>query len=91
MQRRKKRVKKKKMKPLLIELLLITLTVCASTSSHLESTRTPLDDAAKKSILSGSPETSSTPLKTEEIRLNITLKSDENEKEHVDVDMGNYR
>lgn len=75
------------MKPLLIELLVITLTVCASTSSHqLESTRAPLDDVAKK----GSPESISTPQKTE-IRLNITLKSDENEKEHVDIDMGKYR
>lgn len=73
------------MKPLLIELLLITLTVCASTSSHpLESTHSPLDDAAKKGILSGSSD------KTE-IRLNITLKSEENEKEHVDIDMGKYR
>lgn len=79
------------MKPLLIELLLITLTVCASTSSSFESTHTPLDDAAKKSILSGSPESNLTPHRTEEIRLNITLKSDENEKEHVDIDMGKYR
>lgn len=80
------------MKPLLIELLLITLTVCASSSSYpSESTHTPLDDAGKKAILSGSPESSSTPHKTEEIRLNITLKSDENEKEHVDIDMGKYR
>jgi hypothetical protein len=76
------------MKPLLIELLLITLTVCASTSSHpSESTHAPLDDAAKKGISSDGPE----PRKTEEIRLNITLKSDENEKEHVDIDMGKYR
>lgn len=73
------------MEPLLIELLLITLTVCASSSSHpLESTQSPLGDTKNSSLIL--PKS----LQSEEIRLNITLKSDENEKENVDIDMGKY-
>lgn len=81
-------MKRNKMKPLLIELLLITLTVCASSSHPLESTQSPLVDAKKGniSLISSSKKL----LQSEEIRLNITLKSDENEKENVDIDMGKY-
>lgn len=83
------------MEPLYIWLL-IALTVCASSlSSHpLESTQSPLD-IGKNAILSDSINDSKVPLQPiksqpEEIRLNITLKSDDNEKEIVDVDMGKY-
>lgn len=74
----------KTMKPLLIELLLITLTVCASSSYPSESTQSPLGEA----ILGDFNVTLKTQPK--EIRLNITLKSDETEKENIDVDMGKY-
>lgn len=74
---------KRKMEPLLIELLLIiTLTVCASSSSQpFESTQSPLlgvEESSKK-----------VDLQHQEIRLNITLKKgDEDEKENVDIEMG---
>lgn len=79
------------MEPLLI-FLLITLTVCAS--HPLETTKSPLD-ISNNAILSGSSKTNDgsvplVPIKThtEEIRLNISLAIDENEKEIVDIDMG---
>jgi hypothetical protein len=73
---------KRKMEPLLIELLLITLTVCASSSAsqQLESTQPPLVVDESKKVDSH-----------QEIRLNITLKrGDDDEKENVDIDMGKY-
>ena len=78
--RRRKKIMKK-MKPLLIELLLIVLTVCAS--STVSSTNAPLEGSQNEKFSSQNSQ-------PEEIRLNITLKSDENEKEHVDIDMGKY-
>lgn len=83
------------MEPLFIGIL-ITLTVCAS--HPLETTKSPLD-IGNNAILSNSKSNDdvvpSLPIHkpqshTEEIRLNITLKSDENDKEVVDIDMGMY-
>jgi hypothetical protein len=82
------------MEPLFIGIL-ITLTVCAS--HPLETTKSPLD-IGNNAILSNSKTNDdvvpSIPIHnshTEEIRLNITLKSDENDKEVVDIDMGMYK
>lgn len=81
------------MEPLFIGIL-ITLTVCAS--HPLETTKSPLD-IGNNAILSNSKTNDDvvplTPIHkshTEEIRLNITLKNDENDKEVVDIDMGMY-
>ena len=81
------------MEPLFIGIL-ITLTVCAS--HPLETTKSPLD-IGNNAILSNSKTNDDVvPLipihksHTEEIRLNITLKNDENDKEVVDIDMGMY-
>lgn len=72
------------MKPLLI-CVLITLTVCAS--HPLETTKSPL--AGNNALLNNS----SVPLEPadnhpKEIRLDISLNIDDNEKETVDVDLG---
>lgn len=95
-EREKKKKKETKMEPLFIGIL-ITLTVCAS--HPLETTKSPLD-IGNNAILSNSKSNDdvvpSLPIHkpqshTEEIRLNITLKSDENDKEVVDIDMGMYK
>lgn len=80
------------MEPLFIGIL-ITLTVCAS--HPLETTKSPLD-IGNNAILSNRKTNDDVTLipidksQTTEIRLNITLKSDENDKEVVDIDMGMY-
>lgn len=89
---KKRKEKKTKMEPFWV-VLLISLTVCATSSSHpLESTQSP-NDIGKNAILSNSAadgKVPPVPIKTlpEEIRLNITLETNDKEKEIVDVDQG---
>lgn len=72
----------------------MTLTVCASSSSSAQS-QSPLDTFSNLAMMSDSKSTSDIIIEkvppqsdAKEIRLNITLNSDDSEKETVDVDMG---
>ena len=79
-----------KMEPLFVGLL-IALTVCAPSSHTLESSnsQSPLDAARNQSLLSSAPNVlDDKPPPAKEIRLDISLNAEDNEKEAIDADLG---